>query len=162
MQRMDKVDRGKLFFLSRNTRTRGHSLKLSVGRVRTDKRKHLFTQHGVSLWNPLPQDVMMSSGLDALKRGLDRFLEEKSISGYKPWWGLIDWFIDWLDLYPTHIDQGRSIRRQVSSCLVCSQRHLVGPLGDIGSWTRWALGLIQQGSSYVLKQQNEHFLRRQW
>ena len=40
MQGMDKVDRGKL---SRNTRTREHPLKLSVGRVRRDKRKHFFT-----------------------------------------------------------------------------------------------------------------------
>ena len=32
---------------------------------------------------------------------------------------------------------------------MCSQRYLVGPLWDTGSWTRWALSLIQQGSSYV-------------
>ena len=41
------------------------------------------------------------------------------------------------------------MRRQVSSCLVCSQRHLVGPTWDTGCWTRWAVGLIQQGSSYA-------------
>ena len=38
MQGMDKVDRGKLYSLLHNIRTRGHPLKLSVGRVRTDKR----------------------------------------------------------------------------------------------------------------------------
>ena len=37
MQGIDKMDRGKLFSLSHSTRTRGHPLKLSVGRVRTDK-----------------------------------------------------------------------------------------------------------------------------
>ena len=84
MQGMDKVDRGKLFSLSRSTRTRGHPLRLSVGRVRTDKRKYFFTQHVVSLWNSLPQDVVMASGLDDFKRGLDKFLKEKSITGYKP------------------------------------------------------------------------------
>ena len=84
MQVMDKVDRGKLFSLSRNTRTRGHPLKLSVGRLRTHKRKYLFTQRVVSLWNSFPQDMVMASGLDAFKRGLDRFLEERSITGYKP------------------------------------------------------------------------------
>ena len=32
----------------------------------------------------MPQDVVMAPGLDAFKRGLDRFLEEKSIGSYKP------------------------------------------------------------------------------
>ena len=84
MQRMDKVDRKKLFSLSHNTRTRGHPFKLSVGRVRTDKRNNFIIQCVVSLWNFLPQDVVMTSGLDAFKRGLDKFLEEKSVAGYKP------------------------------------------------------------------------------
>ena len=84
IQGMDKVDRGKLFPLSHNTRTRGHPLQLSVGRVRTDKRKYFFTQPVVILWNSLPQDVVMTSGQDAFKRGLNRFLEEKSITGYRP------------------------------------------------------------------------------
>ena len=70
MQGIDKVVRGKLFSFSRNTRTRGHPLQLSVGRVITDKRKYFFTQHVVSLWNSLPQDVIASS-LDAFKKGLD-------------------------------------------------------------------------------------------
>ena len=83
MQGMGEVDRGKLFSLSRNTRTRGHPLKLSVGRVRTDKRKYFFTECVVRLWNVLPQDMVMASGLDAFKMGLDRYLEEKSIAGYK-------------------------------------------------------------------------------
>ena len=43
MQGMDKVDRGKLFSLSCNTKARGHPLKLSVGRVRTDQRKYFLT-----------------------------------------------------------------------------------------------------------------------
>ena len=43
IQGMDKVERGKLFSLSHNTRTRGYPLQLSVGRVRTEKRKYFFT-----------------------------------------------------------------------------------------------------------------------
>ena len=68
IQGMDKVDRGKFFSLSHNTRTKGHPLQLSVGRVRRDKRKYFFTQC-VSLQNSLPQDVVMASDLDAFKRG---------------------------------------------------------------------------------------------
>ena len=60
-----------------------------IRRVRTDKRKYFCTQFIVSLWNSLPHDVVMASDLDAFKRRLDRFLEEKSITGYKPWWGCI-------------------------------------------------------------------------
>ena len=47
IQGMDQVERGKLFSLSRNTRTMGHPLQWSVGRVRTDKRKYFLTQHVV-------------------------------------------------------------------------------------------------------------------
>ena len=49
-QVIDKMDKGKLFSLSHNTRTRRHPFKLSVGRVRRDKRKYFFTQCAVSLW----------------------------------------------------------------------------------------------------------------
>ena len=84
MQGMDKVDRWKLFSLSCNTRTRGHTVELSVGKVRTDKRKYFLTQNVVSLWNILSWDVVMASGPDAFQMGLCRFLEEKSIAGDKP------------------------------------------------------------------------------
>ena len=84
MHGRDRVDRGTFFSLSHNTRTRGHPLKLSVGRVKTDKRKYFFTQRVIGVWNSLPQEVVMASGLDAFKRGLDRFLEEESIMGYRP------------------------------------------------------------------------------
>ena len=84
MHGKDRVEKERLFSLSHNTRTRGHPLKLSVGRVRTDKRKYFFTHRVISLWNSLPQEVVMASGLDAFKKGLDKFLEEKTITGYKP------------------------------------------------------------------------------
>ena len=70
MQGVDKVDRGKFFSLSHNIRTRGYPLILSVGRVGTDKRKYFFIQCVISLWNSLPQNVVMASGLDAFKRGI--------------------------------------------------------------------------------------------
>ena len=92
--------------------------------VRTQKRKYLFTQHVVSLWNSLPQDVVNASGLDALKRRLDIFLEEKIYHRLQA---------SIISRLKGKVPQnarcrGRGIRRLVSSCLVCSQRHLVGPL----------------------------------
>ena len=83
MQEMDKVDKGKLFFPVTQYQNQGTSTQIECWESE-NKRKSFFTQHVVSLWNSLPQDVVMASGLDAFKRGLDRLLEEKSIAGYKP------------------------------------------------------------------------------
>ena len=70
MHQLEKVNRGKLFRPSCNTRTRGNPPEMSVGRVRRDKRKYLFIQRVVSLWNSLPQHVVVvASGVDALKTG---------------------------------------------------------------------------------------------
>ena len=113
------------------------------------ERKDFFTQCVISLWNSLPQDVVMASDLDAFERGLDRFLEEKSNCRLQAMMGMYN-FQALKEGTSKCQMQGRGIRRQVCSCLMCSQRHLVGPLWNTGSWTRWALGLIQQGSSYVL------------
>ena len=46
--------------------------------------------------------------------------------------------------------------------LVVSQRHLVGPPWDPGSWTRGALGLIQRVSSDVLMSETEIFSYLYW
>ena len=60
MQGMDKVDRGKLFSLSRNTRTWGPPHKLTDRRARTDQ-KHISLPSGLLVgWNSLPQDVVMT------------------------------------------------------------------------------------------------------
>lgn len=38
----------------------------------------------INLWNSFLQDVVIASGLDAFKRGLDNFMEEISTTGFKP------------------------------------------------------------------------------
>lgn len=45
-----------LFSLAQNTRVRGHPLKLSFGRVRTEVK--IFIYPAISLWNSLPLDVI--------------------------------------------------------------------------------------------------------
>ena len=59
-------------------------MKLMGGRSRKNKRKDFFKQHILTLWNSLPQDVVMAINLDGFKRGLDKFLEERAIKGYWP------------------------------------------------------------------------------
>ena len=69
MHGVENVDRETFFSLSQNTRTRSHPMKLFGGRSRTNRRKYLFTQHIVKLWNSLPQDVVMATNLDGFKGG---------------------------------------------------------------------------------------------
>lgn len=86
MHGMDRLAREMHFSLSHNAQTMRHPIKLSVGRARTHKRKYLFILHVISLWDSLPKYMVMASGQDVFKRGLDTFLEEKSIRDNKPWW----------------------------------------------------------------------------
>lgn len=43
-----------------------------------------FTKCVISLWSPFPQDGVMTHSLDVFKGGLDRFMEETSITGNNP------------------------------------------------------------------------------
>ena len=84
MHGVENVDRETFFSLWQNTRTQGHPMKLIGGRLRINKRKDVFTQCIVKIWNSLPQVVVMATNLDGFKRGLDKFLEAKAINGYVP------------------------------------------------------------------------------
>ena len=56
---VENVDREAFFSFSQNTRTRGHPMKLIGGRSRTNKRKYIFIQCVVKIWNSLSQDVVI-------------------------------------------------------------------------------------------------------
>lgn len=76
----ETVNRDLLFMISDNTRIREHKMKL-VG-SRTNKRKFFFTQRVIILWNSEPQDTMKTGNLTQFKRGLDKFVKERSINWY--------------------------------------------------------------------------------
>lgn len=67
---------GILLPLSHNTGTKAHPMKLTGRRVRADKRDCFFTQGTISMWNSLPQDVVMVTHYDGLKRVLYKFKED--------------------------------------------------------------------------------------
>ena len=66
----------------RESRTRGHSLRIWGRPFRTEVRRHFFTQRVVSPWNSLPQEVVDAKTLNVIKRQLDIALGANGIKGY--------------------------------------------------------------------------------
>ena len=57
--------------LSKINNTRGNSLKLSVERTKYNIRKYSFAPRVVSLWNSLPDSIVLSQSLNCFKNALD-------------------------------------------------------------------------------------------
>ena len=68
---LERVESGKFFKFSTNTKTRGHSKKLFKPRCRLDIRKNIFSQRIVNDWNSLPQSLVEAGDLGSFKAGLD-------------------------------------------------------------------------------------------
>ena len=81
MNGMDRIEVERLFPLRKDSRTRGHSLKIKEGWFRTELRKNFFTQRVVNLWNSLPVEVVEATLLNIFKTWVDGFLIE-GIKGY--------------------------------------------------------------------------------
>ena len=59
----------ELFFpVPHNTRVKEHGEKCSGDGSKADKRKYFFTQHIITLWNLLPQDVMEAKSIKEFKK----------------------------------------------------------------------------------------------
>ena len=66
----NKID--SMFEEVRDSRTRGHSLKLAKNRSNLDIRKFFFSERVVSRWNALSEAVASVSTVNAFKKGLKR------------------------------------------------------------------------------------------
>lgn len=55
-----------------DTRTRGNNLKLIHSRSRLDVKKYSFSSRIVSLWNMLPNWVVLSESVNSFKNNLDK------------------------------------------------------------------------------------------
>ena len=82
MKGLDKIEAGKLFPLSGETRTRGHSLKIRESKFRTELRRNFFIQRVVNLWNSLPSETVEAILLDVFNAKIDKSLNSKGIKGY--------------------------------------------------------------------------------
>ena len=57
--------------LSKNTSTRGNSLKLDTVRTKYDKRKYFFAIRVVSVWNSLPNSVVQAQSTTSKENLID-------------------------------------------------------------------------------------------
>ena len=74
MHGIDKIDKDKLFTLSRYRATRGHSLKLFKKQARLKVRANSFSNRVVDNWNSLTEDIVNAPSLNVFKSRLNRFL----------------------------------------------------------------------------------------
>ena len=65
--------------LSKNTCTRGNSLKLSTVRTKYDKTKQFFTIRVASVWNSLPDSVVTAQSINAFKREIDKHWQHEDL-----------------------------------------------------------------------------------
>lgn len=70
-----------LFTLSHD-RTRDRSNTLEGNQFKTDKRKYLFTQNTLNLWNALPQRIIKAKSLTEFKIVSDVLIHNKNRHSY--------------------------------------------------------------------------------
>ena len=68
------VDRNMFFSLKKDSRTRGHEVKLVMYQCRLDIRKFLFSQRTRNEWNKLSTDCVTASNVNMSKNKLDTYL----------------------------------------------------------------------------------------
>jgi len=80
----DLVDFAKLFTLSNDTHTRGHSLKICKQHTRINIRKYFFSQKVIDVWNALPQAAIDANSVLAFKTLLGIHLHATLLGLNKP------------------------------------------------------------------------------
>ena len=76
----ENIDRNMFFSLKKDSRTRGHEVKLVKDQCRLDIRKHSFSQRTINEWNKLSTDCVTVSSVNMFKNKVDTYLRR---AGYK-------------------------------------------------------------------------------
>ena len=76
----ENIDRNMFFSLKKDSRTRGHEVKLVKDQCRLDIRKHSFSQRTIKEWNKLSTDCVTASSVNMFKNKVDTYLRR---AGYK-------------------------------------------------------------------------------
>ena len=66
--------------LKKDSRTRGHEVKLVKDQCRLDIRKHSFSQRTINEWNKLSTDCVTASSVNMFKNKVDTYIRR---AGYK-------------------------------------------------------------------------------
>ena len=74
------IDRNVFFSLKKDSRTRGHEVKLVKDQCRLDIRKHSFSQRTINEWNKLSTDCVTARSVNMFKNKVDTYLRR---AGYK-------------------------------------------------------------------------------
>ena len=67
----ENIDRNMFFSLKKDSRTRGHEVKLVKDQCRLDIRKHSFSQRTINEWNKLSTDCVTASSVNMFKNKVD-------------------------------------------------------------------------------------------
>ena len=70
----ENIDRNMFFSLEKDSRTRGHEVKLVKDQCRLDIRKYSFSQRTVNEWNKLSTHFITASSVNMFKNKLDTYL----------------------------------------------------------------------------------------
>ena len=76
----ENIDRNMFFSLKKDSRTRGHEVKLVKDQCRLDIRKHSLSQRTINEWNKLSTDCVTVSSVNMFKNKVDTYLRR---AGYK-------------------------------------------------------------------------------
>ena len=76
----ENIDRNMFFSLKKDSRTRGHEVKLVKDQCRLDIRKNSFSQRTINEWNKLSTDCVTASSVNMFKNKVDTYLRR---AGYK-------------------------------------------------------------------------------
>ena len=76
----ENIDRNMFFSLKKDSRTRGHEVKLVKDQCRLDIRKHSFSQRTINEWNKLSTECVTASSVNMFKNKVDTYLRR---AGYK-------------------------------------------------------------------------------
>ena len=74
MHGYDDISKDRFFKLRNSERLRGNSLSLEVPISRLDVRKYCFSQRIVSVWNRLPESVVLSASVNTFKNRVDTLI----------------------------------------------------------------------------------------
>ena len=70
----ENIYRSMFFSLKKDSRTRGHGVKLVKDQCRLDIRKYSFSQRTINDWKKLSTDCITASSVNMFKNRVDKYL----------------------------------------------------------------------------------------